>query len=232
MAKYLDLPGTASHWATTPDHASFTPTTSHRIDIRLNLPDYSASSIQALLSQYGTSGGSKHWFFRLEIDADLHWLNNETAELQRSTTVSSLTDNTTGWLRVDITYGAGDGVVTFYQAADSTTEVIGDLTYAQISTHTGLTQTAVTTTQQLGMGARAATGASNMVIGRMYQARMQVDGVTVAHFNGADFNLGDSDTATAADTTGKTWTINGTGSQIRDDAVTTRGDLILLGVGG
>ncbi len=63
----------------------------------------------------------------------------------------------------------------------------------------------------------------NPLAGRLYQVvvKSSIDGTTIAHFNANDFTLGDSDTATAADGTGKTWTINGVNSEIKADAVVT-----------
>lgn len=54
-------------------------------------------------------------------------------------------------------------------------------------------------------------------------------GTAVADFNADDFTVGDGATDTAEDSTGKTWTINGAGSEILSDS--DRSGLLLLGVG-
>ena len=69
----------------------------------------------------------------------------------------------------------------------------------------------------LMVGARNAGGTASPTAGNFYQARLQVDGGTVAHFDAGDFTLGDSDTDTAVGSGGKTWTIHAAASEIKDE---------------
>ncbi len=214
--QFLDLPGTTGNFASTPDIAAYEPATSMRVDAQVAPVDYSrASDEQAILAQVNVSPASHlNWFFRLTIGGNLEcfW---DGAVVATSTVPVSLTDGEPGWTRMDLTLGAGTGVITFYESRDRT-DVVGSVTWQQISTHTGLTLAAQSVNAPLRAG-EYNSGTKDPFDGGIHQARYTVDGSAVAHFDADDFTLGDSDTDTAVDVHGRTWTLNGAGTEIKVD---------------
>ena len=217
MAQYYLADGVNGTDATTPNIAAYQPVSTMRIDARVAPDDYSASADhQTILSQWGATT-ERDFSLRINTTGKLN-LDYEAAATATATNAVTITDGTIGWVRLDVTFHASAGVVTYSEADDQTTEAVGDVTFSQISTHTGLTLPVGSHDYtSLKVISKAAGSADDKFVGKLYQAIYTVDGSAVAHFNADDFNVGDSATATGTDVHTRVWTLAGAGASIQAD---------------
>lgn len=229
MALYLELPGTTGHYVSTPDHADFDITDELEIRARLALDDWGGNTVEAILGQ---DGGGSNISYRMYITETagvaflaITWWEGAIQHIFASTPSDPITalDGQAWWLRSRV---ISTGTDTDIFLEESATEGPWTLLEAPSVGHD--TSPYRASTAEVAGGARSAT-LWNMD-GNLYQIKVLDTGVLAAHFNAADFDLGDSDGATAVDATGKTWTIHGAGSEIKDDGLDNP-HLMLLGVG-
>lgn len=227
MANYLSLPGTAGHYASTPDHASFS---AGDLDVRMKVAwdNWNPSdTFRYFGGQIGS--GSDSWAVQLmggsgnDGKFKLQWIAGGYKELLTAT-APGYTNGDVKWLRfvVDTNNGAGGYTATIYDS-----DTYGDWNSLDTKTAAGTTalQDSTTTLEAGRSNASAATMA-----GKFYELVLlnAIGGSVVAHFNANDFSVGDSDTDTAVDVAGRTWTINGANSTIEADPAVAS-TLLLLG---
>ncbi len=210
---YLDLPGTNGHNVTTPDHADFNLNDTFFLGIYLALDDWTPGTASALVAQWVASGNQRSFHLRVSTAGAMQFRASDDGITNEGVTSGILgyTDGTAHWVGCDF----DGGVAQFYEGGtDSRTPVWvafgGTQTFATVTTihdSTGV----------LEVGS-INSGTALLTAGEVHRTVVYSDLARtglVADFNGDDFAIGDSDTDTAADSTGKTWTINGTGSFIR-----------------
>ncbi len=215
---YLELPDpdiTPDQRASTPSHAS--------LDITEDIELIAYSNVQI--------GENMVLIDKLDPgvpdDGYAFWIDDNNSPLMRwgdGTTLHSIAGDvgwpnlTRQWGRATLVVdnGSTEHVVTFYRSTDPGDSPIGGINWTLWSQHTisGVTDIqANTLTLKVGMNISGGTGGE----GKHYRAvvRDGIGGTVVADFNGNDFFINDSDTDTGVDSTGKTWTINGTSAFIR-----------------
>lgn len=212
--RYLSLPGSSGHYVSTPHDASFA-ITDLDIRVRVALDDWSPASEQAIFGKVNFTGSKIGWYMYWPAGTalDVRWSPDGTFpnSIFHFVTPAGFVDGEAEWLRwtLDVSvfegkiYGSDDGIV-----------------WSQIGATDNGAPTSIfnPSTIPLTVGIQGnLTGAP--AAGKFYEAILLdgIDGSEIAHFNACDFALGDSDTATAIDVTGKTWTIHGASSQILDD---------------
>ncbi len=229
---FLDLPGTSSHSASTPDHASLDITGDLEVITRLSADDYTPVGNQRIVDKVNAYN-----LIKLPgSDLRFEW-HDGTSFLSEASSVTldsvGIVDQQVIWLRatLDVDNGASDAEVKFFYSTNSTddpTEVVWiQLGSTQL---VGATTSIRTTTDDLFIGIES-IGDGERWDGRIYRSQVNdgIGGTLVADFDGNDFAIGESDTDTAVDSTGKTWTINGdvsiilpdTGGQIGVSGTTT-----------
>lgn len=172
---YFELPGTATNYSRVAAISAYNPSTSMRVDFRGASDDWSrAADEQAVVAQW--AGANLNWLFRLKTDGKLEFFYSGSSRAT-SSSATTLTDGVSGWLRVDVTFGAGTGVITFYESTTNTLDP-DSVSYSQISTHTGLTIAAVAHNANLDMGTQGTSSNNDPFDGKFERVRMQVDGTT------------------------------------------------------
>ncbi len=237
MSLFLDLPATAAHNVTTPSHASLDIVSDIELSGRITIDDLSPASQVAILSKMPGSGATGYRF-RMETTSELDyaWGDGAFSGDKRSTASLSSVGVVVGdkvWVKVthDVDDGASDDSLTFWYSLDDT-NIEAEVSWTQLGNvkKHGSTTSISTNSQALQVGSHQN---GTPWEGGMYRvvAKDGIDGTVVADFAGDDFTLGDSDTDTAVDSTGKTWTINGTAAEIRDDTlVELRGSIPIPGI--
>lgn len=234
MAQYLSLPGTAGHSATTPDHVDLRIVGDIDIRAYVRLPDWTPAIDTYFIGKYGASG---NFGYRVLVETtgvlSARISANGTANSVQndSTAATAITDNTLHWVRwtLDVDNGASGYDLKFYKGGTADTP-----SWVQLGTTiVGGAATSIFASTDLVRIAAIQSGTTYQMHIYRAQIRAGIDGVLVADFNAADFTLGAVGGATAVDSTGKTWTINGASSVIQDDAPAGGGhtNRLLLGVG-
>jgi len=223
MSNYLLVDGTGR--VSTPDHASLdiTGDIDLRVLCRPNTLDVSAA-------ETFFSKGNTYRFELAATDALKTFWHNGSSLISQESTVDPdaipLADGVDFWFRttLDVDNGASGYDIKFWYSERT------PVSWVQVgATVTGGTTTAIRAgTEALDVGQAFGGAGFN---GRIYEAIVLngIGGSEVAHFNADDFNVGDSDTDTAVDTTGRTWTINGANSEILSES--NPNNAMLLGVG-
>ncbi len=221
MAQHLDLPGEDSHSAETPDHADFTFAGDFELRADLALDDFTPAAVNDIISQWG--GNERAWVWYVQANGNLAFTMSLSAAVKTHTRdmTGVATDAERIQLRMtaDVDNGAGGNDVAFYTRSDGL--ILPDTGWTELgvtSTIAG-TGTIDASTRDVHIGASEG-GTVNEAAGNFYQviAYATPGGTIIADFNASDFTLGDSDTDTAVGSAGKTWTINGTNSEIKSDA--------------
>lgn len=238
MAKYLLVPASASHGATTPDTAALDIVGDIDLTARVLMDDWTPTSARGLIGKFTATGNQRSYLLRIATSGVVELVvttdgTSGTVVTMVSTVGTGLTNGTAQWIRgtLDVDDGGGNRVANFYLggsgAAPSWVQLGTTVTTAgavAIFSGTALTRIGFADSGGTGLG------------GRQYRGQIfnGIAGSLVADFNGADFTVGDTVTDTAVDSTGKTWTILGAGSFIEDDAPPAGGghtNRLLLGVG-
>ncbi len=210
--QFLDLPNITGNYTSTPDTAALDITGDIDIQALVAVPWSGAGGTNSIVAKL-TSGQSS---YAIEIRGTgalrLTWSEDGTAFKFEEATVdpdATLADGALQWIRatLDVDNGASGYDVKFYLGGDALVPV-----WVQLgATVTGGATTSIFAgTALLFFGANGFN--SNWGNGDFYRGLVKdgIDGTLVADFNAEDFNLGDTDTDTAVDSTGKTWTIFGT----------------------
>ncbi len=210
---YLSLPGTAGHYASTPDSVAASVTGDIDIRVQCALTDWTPAGYAALAYKLGAAGQRSFYFAvvaGVSGNLEFAYSTDGTATIGATSTASaSITDGATSWVRV--TYNSSTGKVNFYKSADgSTWAPIG----AEVSTAGGAIFNS-TTVVTLGSGS---AGTTDLLNGKIYSAQIYntIGGTTpVVDFNPQRDAITPTGTITSS-TTSEVWTINGASSVVRN----------------
>ena len=228
MSNYLYLDGSDDHNATTPDANDLDITGDIDLRGKVALDDWTPTNGASVIGKQTFVGDNRCYRMvvtnsgRLQITWSEDGVNLKTETL---TDPLGYVDGSVKWVRatLDVDNGASGYDVEWFESDDGTS-------WTSLETRTTAGATSIFAgTNEVEVGS-ANNGAFQKLVGRVYEAQILdgIGGTVVADFNADDLSVGDSDTDTAVDSTGKTWTINGASSVIESDGV---GNLLLLGVG-
>lgn len=205
----LNLPGGAGNYASTPDHASLDITGDIDIRVEASFDSWTPLTDQTLISKYNTGGNQRSWHFTLLSSGQLRfaWSPNglgASVVNADSTVAVGFQPDLIRYLRV--TLNASTGEVRFYTSDhDGGWLLLGD---PVITAPTSI----FASTATVNVGARSA-GTADLMTGRVFAAQILngINGTVVAdpRFE----NYGPTVTS-FVDSTGKTWTLNGTAAII------------------
>jgi hypothetical protein len=205
--------GVSGDFASTPDHASLDITGD--LDLRVEFaPDQWASgSIQNIVSKYATTGNQRSYTMRLSSTGELQmvWSANGTNLITRTCTVPvPAGDGQRIALRinVDVDDGAGGNVTRFFWAAT----IAGPWAPLGDPVVGGATTSIFSSTAVLEIGSTTG-GTAGLTAGWWWAAQVRngIDGTIVAN---PDFSAQTAAAGSFADSTGKTWTINGSAALV------------------
>jgi hypothetical protein len=218
----LQLTGVSGSYSSTPNHASLQITSDLDLRVDADLPSWAAGVDQTLLARYVTTGNQRSYRLRLNSTGTMRftWSPDGTALLNADSTAT--VPVTAGRLAVratiDVDNGSAQRVVTFYTAPS----IAGPWT--QLGTNTpvaGVTSIhAGTAPLEVGSvdNGTAVLTTGNILAAQVYSG---IAGTLVAN---PDFTSRTPWVTSFADSTSKTWTVNGT-AKIRPR--TFRGGLTL-----
>lgn len=200
---YVQLPGTAGNYASTPDAGGLDVTGD--IDIRANIAmdDWTPGADTSIVSKYTTTGNQRSYSLQVLTTGalNLQWSNDGTTQISKTSTVlTGFTDGTAHWIRatLDVDNGAAGNDVKFYTSTDGTTWTQLGATVTTAGTTSIFSGTAI-----LELGSRTAGTAGNMA-GKIFEAQVLngIGGTSVAHPVASITGF--------TDATPLTWTLNGT----------------------
>lgn len=212
---YLRLPGVASNYASTPDHASLDIVGD--LDLRWygSLDDWTPASTMSFVGKWTAAGNQRSYGLLTTTDGKLYcYLSTDgvNAVTKTSSVATGFTDGQVYGVRctVDIDNGAGGYDVKFWTRGDP-----------DIASHTGWTQLGTTQTtagayslfsgsSAVEVGSQAA-GGSNPLKGKALRA-MVLDGIAGTVVADIDFTTWADEASTQVDNAGRTWTINTSGT--------------------
>lgn len=219
LADGLMLTGASGAYASTPDHASLDITGD--LDLRAEVSTSWAVSQRGLVGKWNTNSNQRSYLFVVDADGVLRlfWSTDGVTSLSQpsSTKVPKVNGRLAVRVTIDVNDGSGNRVVTFYtsDAIDGTWTQLGD-----VITTAGTTSI-FSGTAVLEVGAWNA-GDSGQLRGAVHAAEVRsgIGGTVVA---APDFDAQSVGATSFADSTGKTWTVNGGASIIGDvsDSATT-----------
>lgn len=213
----LILDGASSGNATTPDTAALDITGD--IDLRavIAFPDYSTGSNSTIIGKYVVTLGQRSYWLRVGPTGTLEMVISTTGA-NSSTAQSTITLYDAGHsdgdvLAVRATRTAATGVVTFYIGNDPVLDP--DVWETFGGTDTTITGNIFASTSPLELGS-VNNGLADRATGTivMAQVRNGINGTIVANPKPAAEATG---TGSFADSTGKTWTVNGTATILGND---------------
>lgn len=204
----LRIAATSGAYASTPDHASLDITGDIQIEADVDPVSWATGGTQVLVSKITSiAGANRSWAFTIRGTGELGF-GYSTTGTDLPTRVSTAVIPLTGRLQVKVEFdannGAGGHTVRFYYRR------AGASTWIQLGADvvTAGTVTMFSGTQMVEVGAND-TGSGGGLIGAFYSAtvRNAIGGAIVAN---PDFTARTVGQTSFADSTGKTWTVNGT----------------------
>lgn len=213
----LVVTGASGSHSTTPSVAALN--VAGDIDIRavIAFPDYSTGSTQAIIAKYVTSGDQRSFQLRVGATGTLQavFSTNGTGAATATSTVTVYDEGKSDGdlIAVRATRVAATGVITFYLGNDPV--IIPDTWEPMGATVSGSTGALFASTAPLEVGA-VNNGTTDRATGTIVTARLLsgISGTTVAYPRFAQNATG---TTSFADSTGKTWTVNGTATILGND---------------
>lgn len=213
----LVLPDTSGANATTPSVAALN--VPGDIDIRavIAFPDYSDGATQAIIAKYVTTGDQRSFQLRVGATGTLQFVfsvNGTTGNTATSTVTLYDEGKSDGELiAVRVTRASASGAITFYIGNDPVLQP--DSWEPMGAVISGTTGALFASTAPLEVGTTN-NGVNDRALGTvvMAQVRNGISGTIVANPNFAREATG---TASFADSTGKTWTVNGTATILGND---------------
>lgn len=201
----LNLPGGSGNYASSPDHASLDVTGNIDIRARIAPTDWTPSADRCIVSKSNTTGNQRSYQLILQTPGNLRftWSTDGTsagATNADSTVATGFTDGTPHWVRV--TLATATGTITFYTSEDGSH-------WTQLGAQVVTAATSIfASTATANIGARSA-GTADVFVGRIFSAQIRngIDGTIVADPRFDQQAPGDN---AFDDSTGKTWTVNGT----------------------
>lgn len=209
----LFLPGTSGHYASTPDNAALDIVGDIGIRVDATLNDWSSATV--LLGKWTTAGNQRS--YRLETFTDgLLYITWSTAGSAAISLASGLliTDFVDDGARLavradlDVNNGSGGHTARFYIAdtMDSPWFAFGDPVI-------GVGVTSIFSSTAVLEAGSSSVGTTDLLNGTIHEAELYNSaGALVAN---PEFYTKNTGTTSFADTPGRTWTVNGAGSQIR-----------------
>ncbi len=209
---FLDLPGTTGHYVSTPDHVSLDITDDLELRVDVQLDSYNSA---ALIAKWDAPGDERSYLFTANTSRQMELgVSSDGSNNQTRTSTFTLVDGTRYHLRVH--WDASASVFSFFYRIPTGEDLTSDVGWIAAGTPTGSFTSIFSSTAIVEVGT-SNTGTSGFKAGERRRAIIYdgIGGTIVANFEPTDFFLGDSDTDTAVDSTGKTWTINGASSEIK-----------------
>lgn len=204
----LNLPGGSGNYASTPDTAALDILGNIDIRARVAFTDWTPSTDQTLISKYNTTGNQRSWHLTLLTPGQLRfaWSTDGTGANTvnaDSTAVTGFQPNLIRWVRATLV--AATGTVTFYTSENGTL-------WEQLGNPVVVGATSIfSSTATVNIGARSA-GTSDLMTGLFFAAEIRNSAGTVVA--NPRFDQQGPTITSFADSTGKTWTINGTAAII------------------
>lgn len=212
---YLELPGVAGNYASTPDSAANSVTGDLDLRVKVALDDWTPATLDALISKWDdTAANQRSYILYMRVTGfmELDFSSDGTAATGvQSTAAVPATDGAVIWVRVtlDGDDGGGNKVVKFYTSTDG-------VSWTQLgATNTSAgTTTIFDGTAALEVGAYNPGGTSLVAKGKFYRAQVYngIGGTLVVDFD-TGVTTGRSQTTLIA-TTGEVWTINQSGNNV------------------
>lgn len=213
---YVELPGVAGEYVSTPDSVANSITGDIDIRIRVALDDWTPSLNQGFVNKNLPATNQRSFRFAIETGGKLFFQGTTdgtigTLFFGQSTVAPTVTNGSALWLRVtcDVDDGAGHNVITFYTSSE--TEISPDeVTWTQLGD--AITNTGTTSffdgTADLEVGGNHSAG-EIPADGKIWYAdiRSGIGGAPVAVFDANDALPGA--TSVLSSETGETWTCNG-----------------------
>lgn len=219
----LNLPGVSGDNVTTPDSAALSVTNDIGFVAHVALDDWTPAVAASLIAKWTLAGNNRSFMFRVNTDGTLMFQVSVdgTAVITRSSTVAVTAGGELAWVTdggklwvgatVDVNNGSGYAVKFWVSTDGATWAQLG----ATITTEADPI-TIFDSTAQVEIGSH--DGTSGIVAGYIYSARIYSgvgahtapnQGTLVADFSPDDFRLSG---ATATDSTGNVWAVNGDAS--------------------
>jgi len=204
----LSLPGTNGNYASTPDHASLDIISDIDIRAEIAAADWTPTTSKSIVSKYVTVGNQRSYRLRLLASGflELVWTIDGTSQRNAISTAAPVVANGAKLavrVTLDVDNGASGRTTTFYTAptiGGSWTQLGSPVIAAAVTNiHSG--------TAPLEVGS-VATGTETFQ-GNIYkvEVRNSINGTVVAS---PDFSAQTAGATSFADSTGKTWTLQGT----------------------
>jgi hypothetical protein len=198
---WLSLPGTNGSYASTPDQASLDITGDIDLRAEIAATDWTPGTNRSIVSKYVTGGNQRSYRMRLTAAGNLEfaWSNNGTAVLSAvSTALPTVSDGGTLAVRatLDVDNGASGRTVTFYTAPSIT----GTWTQLGSPVTTATVTSIFSGTAPVEVGSVAA--GIEPFQGKIFKVEIR-NGINGTVASSVSFTYG------IADSTGKTWTMNG-----------------------
>lgn len=206
---YLNLPGSAGNYCSTPDHADFDITGDIDIRARVLLNDWTPGAASAIAAKYGNAG-NRTFRFQVSTAGKLQLIvspDGTALTTVESSLATGISDGAAAWVRV--TWRASDGRVQFFTHADQHDPPSAGA-YSQLGTdQTAAIGTLKNSSAVFEVGSIAA-GSSLVMTGKLYYIQVYngIDGTLAA---GPDFG-GTTGGSTYTDPQGHVWTKQGTAS--------------------
>ena len=236
MVQWLSLPGLTGQNVRTPTTTALDVTNDLDIMVRLDA-DTAAGSANRILIGRQQSASTFALVYKFALTTGdllvLDWTTAADVDMQATATTTAGVMSGLHWLRatLDVDNGASGYDVKFWYSTTDTSDPDA-VSWTQIgSTVVGGAVTNIIDARSslLEIGA-VNSGAAAFWEFDCYRGvvRDGIGGTIIADFNGDDFVIGDSDTDTAVDSTGKTWTIFGASCIIEGTVAPVLADLWLL----
>lgn len=203
---YLELPGTGSNDASTPDSAANSITTNIDVRVKAAATDWThPTRHQTLASKYDSVTDSE-WLFQASIAGafQCYLRQSGNASFYKGGTVHGFVDGKTYYARFTVDFAAGK--LRFYTSTDG-------VTYTQLGADVTITETAFAATAvSLDIGGFG--GGGDAFAGKIYYAEIRngIDGTVVAKFDPENDWQSNTPTSMVSSGTGEVWTINQSGN--------------------
>mgnify|MGYP000591408831 FL=1 len=206
---YLSLPGTAGHYASTPDSVAASVTGDIDIRVKVAMADWTPTTYANIISKW--VGATYSYTFQFDTTVGRLLLAGNSGGFAAVSSVGTgFTDGTTHWVRG--TRVAATGVVTFYTSEDGES-------WGQLGTPVAGTAGAISD-DSVAVGIGGNSSGPSALNGKIFSAQIydEIDGTTpVVDFNPHRDATTPAGTITSS-TTGEVWTINGASSVVRNAA--------------
>lgn len=210
-ASYLDLPGTAGSYASTPDNSAVSITGDIDIRARITLTDWTPNAASfTIAAKWTESTNQRSYVFQIQGAGNgnlmFFWSTTGTdTPGEISTSSTGFIHGSTHWVRVtlDVNDGAGNYVVRFYTSENGSAWTQLGTTITTAGATSIFDGTAI-----LEIGSHS-IGTAQQFNGMVYYAdvRNGIDGTEVAEFDPSETTINKSSFTSS---TGEVWTMNGT----------------------